>query len=163
MLKLTLSVDDNSFLTTQQSIVNLFKELQRFEEASGCNINSDKTEGMILGVRLYPLPFKILWNSPGGLKVLGIAFSRTRCADSKHHVDRNCKRDRESHRHTIHPKAVIPREGHHRQLLAPFKSMACCHSHSGQRGHSGHHPHSLFSKTFFGTERRSPRRMSASC
>ena len=75
-LKLTLYADDNnSFLTTQQSIVNLFQELQRFEEASGCNINTDKTEGMTLGGAAVPnLPFKILWNPPGGLKVLGIRF-----------------------------------------------------------------------------------------
>ena len=65
-LKLTLYADDNnSFLTTQQSIVNLFKELQRFEEASGCNINSDKTKGMTLGGAAVPnLPFKIPWNPP---------------------------------------------------------------------------------------------------
>ena len=75
-LKLTLYADDNnSILTTPQSIINLFKELERFEQASGCNINHLKTKGMTLGNAKIPeLPFPIRWNPPEGMKILGIIF-----------------------------------------------------------------------------------------
>ena len=75
-LKMCLYADDNnSILTTSHSIVNLFKELERFEAASGCNINPYKTVGMTLGDAQVPnLPFPIRWNPPEGIKMLGIIF-----------------------------------------------------------------------------------------
>ena len=76
-LKLSLYADDNNcILTSTHSIVNLFKELQRFEEASGCNINHKKTLGLTLGDAPVPdhLPYPIFWNPPTGVKILGITF-----------------------------------------------------------------------------------------
>ena len=49
-LKLSLYADDNnSIVTTQNSIVHLYRELKRFEMASGCNINESKTQGLLVG------------------------------------------------------------------------------------------------------------------
>ena len=75
-LKSTLYADDSNYiLTTTQSIINLFKELKRFEEASGCNINHKKSLGLTLGDAPIPnLPFPIWWNPPQGVKMLGITF-----------------------------------------------------------------------------------------
>ena len=77
-LKMTLYADDNNnILTTAHSIKNLFKELERFEAASGCNINAHKTVGMTLGDAPIPdLPFPVRWNPPEGIKMLGIIFHR---------------------------------------------------------------------------------------
>ena len=75
-LKLSLYADDNnSIVTTQQSIVHLYRELKRFEMASGCNINESKTEGLLVGGALRPvLPYQINWNPAHGMKVLGVQF-----------------------------------------------------------------------------------------
>ena len=77
-LKMCLYADDNnSILTTSHSIVNLYKELERFEAASGCNINPHKTLGMTLGDAPIPnLPFPIRWNPPEGINMLGIVFHK---------------------------------------------------------------------------------------
>ena len=75
-LKLSLYADDNnSFASTQQSIVHIFAELQRFEKASGCNINNSKTQGLTMGGAHVPeLPFPIHWNPKEGMKILGVYF-----------------------------------------------------------------------------------------
>ena len=72
-LKLLLYADDNNLLlTTGQSIINLFKELENFRQASGCNINAFKTQGLTIGGAGIPdLPVPIQWNmrinTPSGL------------------------------------------------------------------------------------------------
>ena len=49
-LKLSLYADfNNNFCSKQQSIVHLIKELKRFDKATGCSINEDKTKGLLLG------------------------------------------------------------------------------------------------------------------
>ena len=75
-LKLSLYADDlNNIVTTQHSIVHLFRELHRFELASGCNINHEKTQGLLIGGAIQPtLPYRIEWNPIEGMKVLGIYF-----------------------------------------------------------------------------------------
>ena len=75
-LKLSLYADDNNnFCSTQQSIVHLFNELKRFDKATGCSINEDKTKGLLLGGAHRPiLNESIEWNPPEGLKILGVRF-----------------------------------------------------------------------------------------
>lgn len=76
-LKLTLYADDNNaFAGSQQSIVHLFDELERFRLATGCTINKSKTRGLTLGGA--PVPkldgVTVLWNPPDGVKILGVTF-----------------------------------------------------------------------------------------
>lgn len=75
-LKLTIYADDNnSFCTTQQSIIHLFDELERFRRATGCTINKKKTQGLLLGGAPVPnINIPITWNPPGGVKILGVRF-----------------------------------------------------------------------------------------
>ena len=75
-LKLSIYADDNNnFSTTQQSIVHLFKELDRFRQATGCTINKKKTQGLLLGGAPVPsIDIPIVWNPPGGVKILGVRF-----------------------------------------------------------------------------------------
>ena len=49
-----LFADDNTaLLTTPISIDEMFKEFDKFEEASGCNLNKDKIKGLIIGKKPY--------------------------------------------------------------------------------------------------------------
>ena len=75
-LKLSLYADDNNnFCSTQQSIVHLFRELDRFNRATGCSINESKTKGLLLGGAPRPtINQTIEWNPPEGLKILGVRF-----------------------------------------------------------------------------------------
>ena len=75
-LKLSLYVDDNnSILTSKQSIINLFETLEHFRQASGCNINIKKSQGLTIGGAAIPdLPFPINWNPDTGVKILGVYF-----------------------------------------------------------------------------------------
>ena len=74
--------DDNTFIvTTKRSIKEVFKELRLFAEATGCNINAIKTQGLTIGGAHVPgeedLPFDdypIRWNSKNGIEILGINF-----------------------------------------------------------------------------------------
>ena len=78
-LKLTLYADDNNtILSSTQSIIKLFELLERFRKASGCNINVAKTQGLTIGGASIPdLPFPVHWNPEGGVKILGVYFHNT--------------------------------------------------------------------------------------
>ena len=75
-LKMCLYADDNnSIVTSEHSIVQLLHELERFREASGCNINQAKTVGMTIGGAFLPdIPLPIRWNPSEGMVILGITF-----------------------------------------------------------------------------------------
>ena len=73
---ITSYADDNTpLLSTPSSIIHLFKEINRFQRASGCNINTAKTKGLTAGGVTVPnTPHPIEWNPTDGFKSLGAFF-----------------------------------------------------------------------------------------
>ena len=76
-VKNLLYADDNTSITTEgRSIDTVIDTFERFEKASGCNLNKDTIKGIILGDQARPPHTKtdIKWQNDEGIEILGIRF-----------------------------------------------------------------------------------------
>jgi len=76
-LKQTLYADNHTAITVAENSLNYVLHMfDMFEYASGCNLNSKKTEGLILGPNTTPpqTDKPILWKNDEGIDVLGVQF-----------------------------------------------------------------------------------------
>ena len=78
-LKLSQYADDTSFISTNFSdIPFIFEQFSKYKTATGCSININKTEGLLIQTnRVFHNnnKFPIKWNTIGFVKILGIHFN----------------------------------------------------------------------------------------
>ena len=78
-IKLSQYADDTSFLSTNFSdIPFIFEQFSKYKQATGCTININKTEGLLIQTnRVFynNNKFPIKWNTFDFVKILGIHFN----------------------------------------------------------------------------------------
>ena len=95
-LKLSQYTDDTSFLSTKFSdIPFIFKQFSKYKTATGCSLNINKTEGLLIQTnRVYHKnnKFPIKWSIKEFVKILGIHFNNDIEMEKRYNISKCIKK-----------------------------------------------------------------------
>ena len=94
-LKLSQYIDDTSFLSTNFSdIPFIFEQFSKYKTESGCSLNINKTEGLLIQTnRVYNNnKFPIKWSIKEFVKILGIHFNNDIEMEKRYNISKCIKK-----------------------------------------------------------------------